>query len=55
MKNCETCANAIFDEVWGEYKCIVLGHVIDDLDEIVDCSAHKKGKPKISEMEWEGK
>lgn len=23
MKNCTTCTNSIFDEVWGEYKCTV--------------------------------
>lgn len=21
MLKCKTCANSIFDEIWGEYKC----------------------------------
>ena len=43
-KNCTNCANAIFDEVWGEYKCTVLKHRIYDLNMYTSCTAHKPVK-----------
>jgi hypothetical protein len=48
MKDCTNCANALFDEVWGEYKCKEVCHVIYDTDGQVDCIYYKKGKPGIS-------
>ena len=41
IKNCKNCANAIFDERWGEYKCKVHKHRIRDVDKYVDCAKHK--------------
>ena len=36
-KNCKTCENAIFDPVWGQYKCKRLAHSIDDTERYNDC------------------
>ena len=46
MNSCKNCANAIFDDVWGEYKCRVYEHRIRDVDRYLDCESHdrKKGK-----------
>ena len=40
MNDCKNCANAIFDEVWGEYKCKKFEHRIRDVDKYVDCHGH---------------
>lgn len=45
MKNCKTCANAIFESRWGELKCKVLQHKIYNPDSITECANYKKGKP----------
>ena len=50
VNDCRNCTNAIFDEIWGEYKC-KLGkkkHVIDALMVGAKCGYHKKGTPAIS-------
>lgn len=44
MDSCKNCANAIFDEVWGEYKCKVHKHRIHDVDKYLDCPHHEKSK-----------
>lgn len=45
MSNCVNCGNAIFDEIWGDYKCsIYKRHVYDH--EIVGCKHYNKGEPK---------
>ena len=44
MDSCKNCANAIFDEVWGEYKCKVRNIRIYDVDEQITCPDHKKSK-----------
>lgn len=41
MNDCTNCANAIFDETWGEHKCKVYEHRIYDVDKYVDCPGHK--------------
>lgn len=46
MNLCKTCSNAIFDPVWGEYKCSIK-HVYTS--ESVDCPDYKKGNPKETE------
>ena len=46
MNNCETCNNAIFDHVWGEYKCKVTQHRIYEPMENIDCSDYKKKETK---------
>lgn len=47
MKNCTTCGNAIFDTVFGEYKCgISKTYVRTPLN--VRCENYKEGKPMDS-------
>lgn len=51
MKNCTTCANAIFDNVFGEYKCRISKKSIRaPLN--VKCKDYKEGKPKESEKKY---
>ena len=44
MNSCKNCTNAIFDEVWGEYKCKVHEHRIRDVDKYLDCPKHESNK-----------
>ena len=52
MNNCKTCANAVFDERWCEYKCKVHQHRIRDVDRYLGCQDHEpknksnKNKPE---------
>lgn len=48
MANCQNCTYAIFDEVWGEYKCAAYEHTIYDLDSYSDCKLYEKGEPEDS-------
>lgn len=48
MENCTTCANAVFDEHWGEYKCLVDQHRCYKPEMMVGCTKYKKGTPAIS-------
>lgn len=46
---CTACENAIFDPVWGEYKCSKKQrNVKPELD--ADCPDYKEGKPKESKV-----
>ena len=53
QKNCKTCANAIFDKLWGEYKCKIFQHRIYSPDSISDCIEYKKGTPAESKKNEE--
>lgn len=44
MKNCSNCANAVFDPLWGDYKCKVY-EVIVAAEQKLDCPDHKPGTP----------
>lgn len=44
MNSCKNCANAIFDEVWGEYKCKVYERYIRNCKKHVDCENHEPKK-----------
>ena len=44
-ENCKTCEHAIFDEIWGDYKCKKY-EIIVHPDERLDCESYKKGKTK---------
>ena len=46
-ETCKTCKNAIFDPVWGEYKCSVLQRRVRS-EPVTNCRFYKKGKPAIS-------
>lgn len=48
MDNCKTCEHAIFDPVWGEYKCSVRQTTIPILLDSAECKSYKKGTPAIS-------
>ena len=43
MKKCKTCENAVFDEKWGEYKCLPNNHRVYD-DKV--CTDYKPRKKK---------
>ena len=45
---CTTCANAVWDPVWGEYKCTSLKHVIYRPENFENCIYYLKGIPKES-------
>ena len=48
MTKCEICKNAIFNELWGSYKCKVRNtSVPKDSRERNTCTSYKKGKPKV--------
>lgn len=43
MIKCETCSNAIFDSLFGEYKCTLKQiKIYKDFD----CKDYKNGEPK---------
>jgi len=46
--SCKTCGNAIFDALWGDWKCSVHKRLCrkTELDE--GCDKYKNGKPKES-------
>jgi hypothetical protein len=44
MNNCKNCANAVFDTLWGDYKCKEY-QVIVHPDQKIDCELYKKGNP----------
>lgn len=48
LKFCPNCANAVFDMVWGGYKCTVFQHAIFSVDDYIDCLKWKGGVPKKS-------
>ena len=45
--NCVTCAKAIHDSVWGDFKCSVYQHYVYD-NQIANCKEYKKGTPMES-------
>lgn len=53
MKNCRNCADAIFDPVWGEYKCGEGKYQTRvSPDENINCRYHKPGKPTESKQKY---
>lgn len=49
--NCMECKNAIFDEVWGEYKCGINKNWI--MYAHLDCEHYAEGKPQLSKHTYE--
>ena len=47
-KKCETCLKAIFDPLWGDFKCSVTKVRATDEQLKNGCDEYKKGKPEIS-------
>ena len=50
MDNCSNCKHALFDEIWGEYKCKIdkKKHCLEGQLAGVKCSGHEKGTPGIA-------
>ena len=46
MIKCTTCKKAVFDPLWGEYKCSVYQHTIYLPDKVEECPEYKQGEPK---------
>ena len=44
--NCDKCEHALFDKIWGEYKCAILQHMIYRLEDTCLGKHYKKGEPK---------
>lgn len=42
MANCKDCAHSVFDELWGEYKCLKGQHRIYILVSSENCPNYKK-------------
>lgn len=41
MNSCKNCANAVYDERMGQYRCKVYQHRIRDVDRYLDCEDHE--------------
>jgi hypothetical protein len=50
MKICETCEHAIFDPLWGEYKCDEHKIFVPDTEKYSSCPKHEKGEPKLTKV-----
>ena len=49
MENCKTCEHAVFDELWGEYKCKKREtriYILLDSKECKDYAKKKENKEK---------
>lgn len=46
MDKCSECMHAVFDPLWGEYKCKVLKTVAPGPSGVIACKDYKKGKPE---------
>ena len=52
MNTCDTCTNAIFDPILGEYKCKKKQRYVRDYIDS-ECEDHEKGKPAMSKVEYD--
>lgn len=48
MYKCKECVHAIFDPLFGEYKCEVLKTTAPGPFGVVGCKDYKKGEPKVT-------
>lgn len=48
MENCTTCKNAVFDALWGEYRCMKRQTGIYILLDSTECADYAKGEFKES-------
>ena len=48
MDKCSECVHAIFDPLWGEYKCEILKTVAPGPSGVIGCKDYKKGQPKVT-------
>lgn len=42
VKNCTTCDKAVFDHLWGEYKCKLDMRRVYDPEKMNNCPSYKK-------------
>lgn len=47
MKYCKNCTNALFNKLFGEYKCDIT-HVSVNSHFTKDCPDYEKGNPTVS-------
>ena len=45
MLKCKTCSKALYNELWGEYKCSETKLYIYNPKLVEDCQGYKKGEP----------
>lgn len=50
MENCTTCKHAVFDALWGEYRCAVRGTRLYIMLDSSECTEYKKGAPAESQL-----
>lgn len=48
MGNCKTCANALFNQLWGDWKCKISGLYCYDPSKNEGCEDYKQGVPAVS-------
>ena len=53
--NCKACGKAIFDALWGDWKCSVHKRWCRKSELEEGCNDYKKGEPKesVSNVEYE--
>jgi hypothetical protein len=44
-KNCTTCGKAVFDKIWGDYKCTAFHVRVQNPLNTGDCGKYVKGTP----------
>ena len=53
MENCTTCEHAIFDALWGDYRCMkreTKVYILLGPDECVDYNKGTPGESKLNEL-----
>lgn len=53
MIYCKNCSNAIFDPVFGEYKCSITQTVVYEIS-LISCDNYEKGIPETSKETPDG-
>lgn len=52
MSLCQSCSRAIFNQLWGEYRCRIDDksnpHAVIVPHEVTECDGYKKGEITIS-------
>ena len=52
MKNCTNCTKAIFDPLWGEYKCGVTQLTMYNPGSTSQCNAYVEGTPSKTKEDY---
>lgn len=51
MGNCTNCGHAIFDPIYGDYKCNIYEITIYKPDTKIGCERYEKGTPITSKVD----